>query len=90
VFPAVGTIALVPALLAPVLPFLPKFSGAGPVAWQLVATVPLTLIWAAIGIVLALTMNRQRVDRALRLGEDQDLTGSHPGYAEAMAATEAD
>lgn len=57
-------------------------------AWQLVATVPLTLIWAAIGIV-ALTMNRQRLDRALRLGEDQDMTGSHPGYAEAMAATEA-
>jgi hypothetical protein len=52
--------------------------------------VPLTLIWAAIGIVLALTMNRRRVDRALRLGEDQDLTGGHPGYAEAMAATEAD
>ncbi len=90
VFPAVGTLALVPALFAPVLPFLPQFRSAGPVAWQLVLTVPLTLVWAAIGIVVALTMSRQRVDRALRLGEDQDVTGSHPGYAEAMAATKTD
>lgn len=84
-----ANIALVPALVAPVLPYRPQFSSGGPVAWQRVATVRLTLIWAAIDVVPALTMNRRR-DRALRLREDQDLTGGHPGYAEAMAATKTD
>jgi amino acid transporter len=86
VFPAIGTLALIPALFAPVLPFLPQFHAAGPVAWQLVATVPLTFIWAVIGIVIALTMNRQRAARALALGQDQDMVAGHPGFAQTEAA----
>ena len=86
VFPAIGTIALVPALFAPVLPYLPQFAAAGPVAWQLVLTVPLTFIWAIIGIVVAVTMSRERAVRASHLGADQDLTAGHPGFAHAAAA----
>lgn len=90
VFPAIGTIALIPALFAPVLPYLPQFSAAGPVAWQLVATVPLTFLWAIIGIVVSLTMSRERAERATHLGADQDLTGGHPGFAHTAAATGGD
>src|SRR5438093_12456562 len=79
-FPAIGTIALLPALFAPVLPFLPQFSKAGPVAWQLVATVPLTFIWAIAGVVVAMTMSKSRAERAARLGADQDLVAGHPGF----------
>src|SRR3984893_4619643 len=86
VFPAIGTIALVPALFAPVLPYLPQFAAAGPVAWQLVLTVPLTFIWAIMGIVVAVTMSRERAVRASHLGADQDLTAGHPGFAHAAAA----
>jgi amino acid transporter len=86
VFPAIGTIALVPALFAPVLPYLPQFAAAGPVAWQLVLTVPLTLVWAVIGIVVAVTMNKERADRATHLGTDQDLAAGHPGFAHTAAA----
>jgi amino acid transporter len=86
VFPAIGTIALVPALFAPVLPFLPQFSAAGPVAWQLVATVPLTFAWAILGIIVANTMSKDRAERATHLGTDQDLTAGHPGFAQVSPA----
>lgn len=82
VFPAIGTLALIPALFAPVLPYLPQFSKAGPVAWQLVATVPLTFVWAIIGIVLALTMNRDRATRATALGADHDGLAGEPALAQ--------
>jgi amino acid transporter len=72
VFPAVGTLALIPALASPLLPFLPAFKAAGPVSPQLVATVPLTVLWAIFGIVLAVAMNKQRVKRAALLGMDED------------------
>jgi amino acid transporter len=84
-FPVIGTVALAPALFAPLLPLLPQFSAAGPVAWQLVATVPLTFLWAIIGIVVAVTMSRERADRAAHLGVDHELA-RHPGFAHAEAA----
>jgi len=86
VYPAIGTIALVPALFAPVLPFLPQFSKAGPVAWQLVATVPLTFIWAIAGVIVAMTMSKSRAERAARLGADHDLVAPHPGFGHPDAA----
>ena len=87
VFPAIGTIALVPAFFAPVLPFLPQFAAAGPVPWQIVATVPLTFLWALIGVVLARTMSKSRAERAAHLGADQDLVADHPGFAHADGAS---
>jgi amino acid transporter len=85
IFPLIGTVALVPALFAPVLPYLPQFAAAGPVPWQLVATVPLTFLWAIIGIILARTMSQSRAERAAHLGVDQDLA-AHPGFAHVDAA----
>jgi amino acid transporter len=72
VMPAIGTVALIPALVAPLLPFLPQFSAAGPVAWQIIATVPLTIIWALIGIYLASRASGATVENMTHLGEDQD------------------
>jgi amino acid transporter len=86
VLPVAGTLALVPALLAPVLPLLPTFAAAGPVPWQLIATVPLTLGWAIAGLLLALTMRQHRAEQAALLGVDHDL-GSHPGWAQAQPET---
>lgn len=86
VFPAIGTLALVPALFAPVLPFLPQFAAAGPVPWQLVATVPITFVWAIIGIVIANTMGKDRAERAVHLGADADAAAGHPGFAQTMPA----
>lgn len=84
VFPAIGTLALIPALVSPLLPFLPVFKAAGPVSPQLIATVPLTVVWAIIGIVLAVSMRKQRVQRAALLGVDEDdIT---PAAAPAAAA----
>jgi amino acid transporter len=73
VFPAIGTIALIPALVAPVLPYLPAFSAAGPVAWQLVATVPLTIIWAIVGAVVAHTMSQRKAAEVAMLGAEPDV-----------------
>src|SRR5262249_19214507 len=72
VMPAIGTVALIPALVAPLLPFLPQFSAAGPVAWQIIATVPLTALWAVIGIVLASRASGSTVENMTHPGEDQD------------------
>jgi amino acid transporter len=85
VFPAIGTLALVPALVSPLLPFLPVFKAAGPVSPQLIATVPLTVIWAIIGIVLALTMRKKRVQQASLLGVDGD--DINPAAATAASAS---
>jgi amino acid transporter len=79
VFPAIGTIALIPALVAPVLPYFPAFSAAGPVAWQLVATVPLTVAWAIVGAILARTMNQKKAAQVAMLGME-------PGIASQEAA----
>ena len=51
----------------------PQFAAAGPVPWQLVATVPLTILWAVIGIFVARTMSKDRAERATHLGVDHDL-----------------
>lgn len=81
ILPAVGTVALLPALVAPVLPLTPPFAAAGPVAWQLVATVPLTLVWLVLGIVLSATMRERRIQQASILGADQEHLADHPGWA---------
>jgi amino acid transporter len=86
VFPVVATLALIPALVAPVLPLLPQFTAAGPVAWQLIATVPLTLVWLVIGIVLSATMRSRRVEQAALLGADH--LADHPGWAHVPVAGE--
>ena len=72
VFPAIGTIALIPAIVAPLLPYLPAFSAAGPVAWQLVATVPLTVAWAVVGAILARTMSKKKAAEVAMLGVEND------------------
>jgi len=72
VLPLVGSLALIPALVAPLLPLLPQFSAAGPVAWQLVATVPLTVVWAMIGVVMAGRVGRTRAEDMARMSEDHD------------------
>lgn len=72
VVPAIGTIALIPALVAPLLPFLPQFSAAGPVAWQLVATVPLTVLWAVIGLVMAGRVGQTKAENMAHINDDHE------------------
>lgn len=84
VAPVVASVALLPALVAPVLPLTPAFAAAGPVPWQLIATVPITLVWLVIGIVVAATMRKRQIEQAALLGIDHEL-GAHPGWAQAPA-----
>jgi amino acid transporter len=63
VFPVIGTLALVPAIAAPLLPYLPRFAAAGPVSSQIIATVPLTVFWALIGVVAVVIMARRKPDK---------------------------
>ncbi len=72
VVPAIGTVVLIPALVAPLLPLLPQFAAAGAPPWQIIATVPLTALWAIIGIVLASRASGTTVENMARIGEDQD------------------
>lgn len=70
VFPVIGTVSLLPALVAPLLPLLPQFKSAGPIATQIVATVPLTVAWVLIGLFMARSMRGERAERVARIGED--------------------
>jgi amino acid transporter len=70
VFPLIGTVSLIPALAAPLLPLLPQFKSAGPIAWQIVATVPLTALWVVIGVVMARRMRGEKAERVARIGDD--------------------
>lgn len=53
ILPTLGTLLLIPAFVAPLLPLLSPFSAAGPIAPQLIATIPIVLAWISIGVVLA-------------------------------------
>jgi amino acid transporter len=70
VYPIIGTVALIPALVAPLLPLLPQFKSAGPIPWQIAATVPLTLIWMAAGVYLARRMQSERADKLAHISDD--------------------
>jgi amino acid transporter len=59
VFPAVGTLLLVPAVISPLLPMFPAFASAGPVTPQIIATIPVTLLWIAVGVLIAVRRYRR-------------------------------
>jgi hypothetical protein len=59
VFPAVGTLLLVPAVISPLLPTFPAFASAGPVTPQIIATIPVTLLWIAVGVLIAVRRYRR-------------------------------
>jgi hypothetical protein len=42
------------------------------VAWQLVATVPLTVVWAVIGIVVAHRVSQTKAQNVARINDDHD------------------
>jgi hypothetical protein len=54
------------------LPYLPPFSAAGPVAWQLVATVPLTVVWAVVGVVVASMVGQTKAQNMAHINDDHD------------------
>lgn len=62
VLPTIGTLMLVPALVSPLLPLLPRYKAAGTVAPQIVATIPLVLVWLAVGIGLAFRRYKRGAD----------------------------
>lgn len=53
ILPIIGTVLLIPAFVSPLLPLLPRFKAAGTVAPQIIATIPLVVVWVAIGVVLS-------------------------------------
>jgi amino acid transporter len=82
VLPVVATLALIPALVSPLLPYLPQFKAAGPVAVQVVATVPLVAAWSAVGVVWARRMRREKAAAVASLGQDYDRP---PGLTESAS-----
>lgn len=70
VFPVIGILALVPALVSPLLPYLPQFKAAGPVSDQLVATVPLTALWAIAGAIAVAVMARRKPEKVALAATD--------------------
>jgi amino acid transporter len=65
VLPAIGTLFLLPAFWGPLSP------NAAP-GWQIVSTVPLTALWAVIGIVIAWRMSPARAAQVAHIGDDHD------------------
>lgn len=78
VLPVLATLALIPAVISPLLPYLPQFKAAGPVAIQVVATVPLVVLWSAVGVVWARRMRREKAVAVATLGRDYDAPIAAP------------
>jgi amino acid transporter len=73
--PVVGTLLLIPAFVSPLLPFLPGFGKAGPVAPQIIATIPLTLIWIGIGVAIAFRRYRRDTEDELQTFDEITTAG---------------
>ena len=87
ILPVVATLALIPAVVSPLLPYLPQFKAAGPVAVQVVATVPLVAVWSAVGVVWARRMRREKAAAVASLGRDFDTPPVTPATSVSLGET---